>query len=119
MLTYNFSRIFRARGVERPFSYLKQAGFPDHLSSRINNNKVTKLTLGNMERLCLLLKCTPNDFFEWVPDHNGQVDKDHPILRIQRTEKIFDLTRTLNDVPLEKLDEIEQLIKEKVGKKDS
>ena len=68
MLYYNFDRIFRARAIDRPFSYLQKAGFSPNFASRIKNNRVSRLNLLQMERLCLLLKCTPLDFMEWKPE---------------------------------------------------
>lgn len=110
MLKYNFDRIFKARGIEKRYTYLKQGGFGDHLASRINRNKVARLGLKETEKLCLLLRCTPNDLFEWEPDESVEIDAKHPLNTILKRNKIADLTKTLNSVPLEKLDEIDELI---------
>jgi len=114
MLIYNFNRIFKARGIDRPFSFLKQAGFSVSMSSKIKNNKVSRLDTKMMERLCILLRCTPNDFIEWLPDDNYTVDLEHPINKIRQNDKVIDITKTLNSVPLDKLDEIEKLIQEQI-----
>ena len=114
MLSYNFERIFKARGIERPFSYLKQAGFSDGFSTKIKNNKVIRLDLKELEKLCLLLHCSPNDFLEWTPDKGSKVEKEHPIHLIRKSGKVVDITRTLNSIPLNELDNIEQLIQEKL-----
>ena len=116
MLIYNFERIFKARGIARPFTYLKNAGFSDNFATRVKNHKVARLNLREIERLCVLLRCTPNDFYEWTPDKNTQVDSEHPLNKIKRSDKVIDLTRMLNSIPLEQLDEVEQLIKEKIEK---
>ena len=114
MLKYNFDRIFKARGIERPFTYLRKAGFSDNFATKVKNNKVNRLNLEPMERLCILLRCTPNDLMEWVPDNKQTIDKSHPINIIKKSEKVVDITRTLNSVPLGKLEEIEKLINEKL-----
>lgn len=116
MLIYNFDRIFKARGIIRPFSYLKNAGFSDNFATKVKNNKVARLNLREIERLCVLLRCTPNDFYVWTPDKNTQVDSEHPLNKIKRSDKVVDLTRMLNSIPLEQLDEVELLIKEKIEK---
>lgn len=110
MLSYNFERILMARGIDKPFSFFKKAGFSDSFSTRLKNNVVRRVNLSDLEKLCLLLHCTPNDFCEWVPDKGQKLEKDHPLNTLRRSDKVFDLTRTLNSVPLEKLDEVEALI---------
>lgn len=116
MLNYNFDRIFKARGIERPFTYLRKAGFSDNFATRVRNNRVKRLNLEVMERLCIALHCTPNDLMEWIPDNRQTVGKDHPINSIKKSEKVADITKTLNSVPLGKLEEIENLISEKLKK---
>lgn len=116
MITYNFDRIFKARGIERPFTYLRKAGFSDNFATKIKNNKVSRLNLREIERLCIILRCTPNDFYEWKPDQDNQVDKDHPINNIKKSDKAVNLTKILHSVPLGELDEIEKLIIEKIKK---
>jgi hypothetical protein len=62
-----------------------------------------------------LLRCTPNDLYEWVPDDSAQIDDRHPMNVIRKKEKIADLTKTLHSVPLEKVEEIEKLIREHIA----
>ena len=119
MLKYNFDRVFKARGIEKRYTYLKRGGFGEHLASRINRNEVAQLRLKEIEKLCLLLRCTPNDLFEWEPDDSHEYDSDHPMHKIRKRDKITDLTRTLNSIPLDKLDEIEELIHNQINETQS
>lgn len=116
MIIYNFDRVFKARGINKRFAYLKRAGFSDSLASKLKNNDVAMLNLKTIETLCLILVCTPNDFMEWIPDQELPVDPEHPIYRIQQTNKVVDITKTLSTVPLDKLDAIEALIKNEINK---
>jgi len=61
-----------------------------------------------------LLRCTPNDFFEWTPDKDLTVDGKPPIHTIRKSDKVVDLTKTMNSIPLGQRDEIEQMIQEKI-----
>lgn len=117
MIKYNFERIFKARGISRPFSFLKANNFSDNFASRIKNNRVARLDMKHLERLCLLLKCTPNDIMEWNPESNTDYDASHPLNEIRRTINEVDLVKTISSIPLGKLEEIENLIKEKIEKK--
>jgi len=114
MLIYNFDRVFKARGIERPFTYLIKAGFSDNFATKVKNNKLVRIHLRELEKLCLLLRCTPNDFCEWVPDNDANIDSGHPIHMIRKSDKVVDMTKTLNSVPLGQLDEIEEMIQEKI-----
>lgn len=114
MLRYNFSRMFKARGIEKPAVYLKSVGFSVNFAVKVKNNKVVRINLRELEKLCLVLQCTPNDFYEWIPDKNTQTDANHPLNKIKKSEKVIDLTKMLNSIPLDCLDEIESVITEKV-----
>ena len=116
MLKYNFNRMFKARGVEKPHSYLRKAGFSPAFASKIKNNKIKRLELNELERLCLLLRCTPNDLMEWVPEPNANVSDTHPMKELKKPEHEVDFVKTLNEVPIGKLEELERILKEHLGK---
>lgn len=115
MIEYNFERIFKARGINKPFTYLVKAGFSDNFATKIKNHRVKRIGLKELEKLCVILRCTPNDFYEWTPDVDDKIDKKHPLNIIRKTDKVIDLTKTLNSVPLGELEEIEALIKDKIN----
>ena len=116
MLNYNFSRVFKARGIDKPFTYLCNSGFSDQFATKVKNNKIKRLGLKEMEKLCLLLKCTPNDFMEWIPDADYDNIDNHPMDYLKKTYEV-DMVKTINSIPLGQIQEIEQLIKEKLNKK--
>lgn len=114
MLRYNFTRIFKAKAIDRPFTFLCKAGFSESFASKVKNNRVNRLNLDLLERLCICIGCTPNDFMEYTP-RNESIPANHPLNELRRTEKVFDLTRELNSLPLSTLEEVEQLIKSRKG----
>jgi DNA-binding Xre family transcriptional regulator len=112
MLKYNSNKIFIAKGIDRPFTFLKQAGFSDTFASKVKNGQVNRLTLDLLERLCLSIGCTPNDFMEWEPSKGQNLDGKHPLYELRKADKILELSRSLNLLSLSKLEEIERLINE-------
>ncbi|HCE57647.1 MAG TPA: hypothetical protein DER09_07490 [Prolixibacteraceae bacterium] len=114
MLTFNFNRIFKARGIDKPFSYLVKAGYSDNFATRIVNNRNRRLDLADVEKLCELLQCTPNDLLEWIPDSKDKTNDRHPLISIKRSDKVAQLTQILNAIPLDKLSEIESVIKKEI-----
>jgi DNA-binding Xre family transcriptional regulator len=116
-LTNTFERIFKARGIHKPFAFLKRAGFSDSFASKVKNNRVSRLDLRMIERLCIAFRCAPHDLMEWIPDSDSDVDAAHPISVIRRSDKLIDITKTLNNIPLNQLDEVDELIKQHVADK--
>ncbi len=116
MLNYNFTRIFEARGIARPYNFLVKAGYSANFATRVANNKLRKLNLDEVERFCVLLKCTPNDLLEWVPGADDGNDEKHPLLALKRDKPAVNISQMLKSVSLEKLADIEILIKKEIGK---
>jgi DNA-binding Xre family transcriptional regulator len=110
MIIYNFKRILKARGIERPFSYLVKAGFSSSFATKVNNNRVKRLNLPEIERLCILLKCTPNDFYEWHPTKKQELEPNHPLNKIKKSDKGVNISKMVGTIPLDQLDAIEKLI---------
>ncbi len=114
MLQYNFTRIFYARGIEKPSSYLQKNGFSENFTRKIISGDVRALRLSSLEKLCLILQCTPNDVIEWIPDEGSKVDEKHPLNKIKKNDKVVDILKTLNSVPIDMLEKIEKVIKENI-----
>lgn len=119
MLRYNFDRILKARGIGSAYTYLVKQGVHTRLASAVHQNKARQIRLQTIEKLCLLFRCTPNDLMEWIPDGNEIMEKDQPLKALLRTQnKVIDITRSLNSLPLDKLEEISQYIDEKVNEEE-
>jgi DNA-binding Xre family transcriptional regulator len=116
MLIFNFNRVFKARGIDRPFSYLRNGGYSANFATRIANSRIDKLNLKDIEKLCEMLECTPNDLLEWLPREKDKTNMNHPLMAIKRNEKTIQLTKLLYSVPLDKLAEIEKLINDEIKK---
>jgi DNA-binding Xre family transcriptional regulator len=117
MLYFNFTRIFKAKGIERPASFLTKNGFSDNFATKVIKNSLRKFELDTVERLCTVFHCTPNDLLQWEPNSKEVDVASHPLSPLYRTEKVMDLTRTLYAVPFEKLLEIEKIIQQEIDKK--
>jgi hypothetical protein len=56
---------------------------------------------------------------EWNPESLTDFDKSHPLNEIRRPTNEVDLVKTISSIPLGKLEEIENLIKENIDKSHS
>ncbi len=114
MLTYNFHRIFRARAIDKPYAFLKTYGFSDNFASTVKQNRVKRLNNRDLEKLCVALRCTPNDLLEWTEDDNYELDETHPMRKLIKLDDFSDITRAMSSIPLDKIEEVHKLISDKL-----
>ena len=110
MLTWNLKPIFKARGIERPYTFLVKAGISRHSATSILTNDVFFMRLRHLERLCEVLNCTPHDLLLWTPNPNRPLPQDHQLHKLRSQATAFDLSETLKTLPLEKLNEISSML---------
>lgn len=115
MLAFNLKRIFAARGIEKPFTYMVRKGFSDSFSSAIINGRKHQMNLREVERLCELFRCTPNDLLEWTPSAEQAIQKDHPLKPLERVEKVAELNQLINTASMDKLAQIEAIVKRELA----
>jgi len=115
MLKFNFPRVFKARGIDRPNRFLVSHGYSTNMATRMVNDRTRQLNVKDVEKLCLMLNCTPNDFFDWIPEKNDINMENHPLNALKRNDKIL-LAQLINDIPMDKLADIESLIKKELEK---
>ena len=68
------------------------------------------MRLDHIEKLCILLNCTPNEIFEWVPNDLLDDRMDHPLQAIRRRDKKLEIVKLLSKMPLSRLEEIEKML---------
>lgn len=84
MLVLNLKPILAARGIERPYSFLVKAGFTRNTAYNLLHSNTWIFRLAHIEKLCLLLNCTPNELLLWRKNNNELVDENHPITALKK-----------------------------------
>ena len=74
-----------------------------------------QVKLADIERLCLLFQCTPNELLEWVPAEKTNA-KTQPLRDLIRVNPQVDICAVLNALPYAQIAEMEKLISEKAKK---
>ena len=112
MFSFNFSKLFIVRGITRPSRYLLDQGFSPNFATKIVFSRFERIDLKTLERLCVLFNCTPNDLLEWTPDDKSKENTDHPLYPLRKPDeaKVLKLTQTINSLPLDSLDEVQQAV---------
>ena len=113
MLYLNLGPIFVARGIDRPSTYLVNAGFSAHSAHFLLHGKSRSVRLDHIEKLCKLLICEPNDLFVWYPIKNEIFPDTHPINKLKKTETKESISHLIADIPFKQIVEIAGIIKEK------
>ena len=68
------------------------------------------MNLDNLEKLCLLLKCTPHDLLEWEPPSDIKVTESHPLYPLIRDDEPYNILSHINKLPLSKVKEVQEFI---------
>src|SRR6476469_9674861 len=103
MLTFNLRRIFSLRGIDDPVEFLAQNGFAIDAADRLLKIGNRSLEIGDVERLCVLLNCTPNELFEWCCDAIPMIPPNHPLNDLNNHPTASNLARKIREIPIEKL----------------
>jgi len=114
MLLFNSARVFKARGIDRPASFLKNHGYTIATTTRIVNNQKQGFSLDTLEKLCLTLNCTPNDLLEWVPSKDMNINANHALNVLKRSDTLTTVTQLVNSASLEKLERIQEIIQKEL-----
>lgn len=114
MLHLNLKKLFRARGIEKPYTFLVKSGFVPFTAHKYKTGEVDQIRLNHIEQLCISLNCTPNDIFEWQPNDLLDDRRDHPLQAIRRKEKKLEINRLLSKISLSDLEEVHNLLEQKL-----
>lgn len=110
MLYFDIKRLLALRGIERPRLFLMKNGFASQTANNFMTNRVGQIKRENIEKLCVLFNCTPNDLMSWRPDE-GAAD-DHPLKPLYRDASPKSISQLARDLPPEKLSRLEEIINE-------
>ncbi len=105
MLTLNLAGIFKARGIEKPYTFLVKAGLSPHAAHTIINSKTRVFRLDHIELLCSLLVCEPNDLLSWMPEKGRVYPANNPLAKLVPDHTAGNLQETLKAMPYKELKE--------------
>lgn len=113
MLKLNLRRFFAGRAIVKPYRYLLDQGFNRTFAGQMSAGKIKRISLADLEHLCRIFQCTPNEVLEWVPDANEKDAVSNPLAALIRVDTSVDLIALLNALPYNKLEEMQKLMIEK------
>lgn len=69
MLENRFSKLLGEKRLDRR-DIVKITGLDNHTVKKIYDDKITRIELNTLEKLCYALECDTNDIFKYIPDKN-------------------------------------------------
>ena len=112
MLKYNLSKLFVSWAIPNVPVFLVKNGFKKHIAYRIAKEEFTFLPLNQMEKLCYIFNCTPNDLMEWQPDKPEQLNEDIPLKKLLNPGSQNNIMNIVKGVPYDKLAEFAKKMEE-------
>ena len=110
MIYLNLNNILQAKGIDKPNQYLFQNGISRHNAHRLLNHVTDSISFKLIEKLCLILNCTPNELFTWSNTSKiPHLDK-HAIQTIKYEGSSGNINQALQQLPVNKLNELRNLI---------
>src|SRR4051812_3689374 len=111
MLYLNFARIFKIKGISKPFMYLCNAGYSGGTATKLTNNRVESINAAQLERFCKEFNCTPNDIFDFREDAGESLPKDHALHTLTKPVVAAEIIGKINGMSVEKMQQIHDIIK--------
>ena len=111
MIFFNFSRIFKLKGITRPFSYLVNNGYSAGYATKLTNDRVQEINLDRLEKFCRDFNCTPNDILDFRPNAKDNLAKDHALYTLTKPELNTEIVNKINAMSAEKIQQIHDIIK--------
>jgi DNA-binding Xre family transcriptional regulator len=112
MLYYNLNQIFKARQIERPYTFLVKIGIAPHTATRILNSNMQVMRMNHVELICKALYCEPNDLLAYKEDKMNPLPDKHPLLKLVPSHEENNWEQQLKTLPLSKLKEISKMLNE-------
>lgn len=111
MIFFNFSRIFKLKGITRPFSYLTNNGYSAGYATKLTNDRVQEINLDRLEKFCKDFNCTPNDILDFRPNSKDNLPTDHALHSLTKPEMNTEIVNKINSLPADKIQQIHDIIK--------
>jgi DNA-binding Xre family transcriptional regulator len=110
MLYFNLQAIFKARQIERPYTFLVKIGIAPHTATRILNSNMQVLRLNHIEMLCKALYCEPNDLLAYKQETSNPLPATHPLHNLIPNTNDTNWQDQIKTMPLSQLNKISSML---------
>ncbi len=110
MIYLNLKRLFDAKGIENPNQYLWKNGFTRHTVHRLLHNKTGSISFAQLEKLCVLFKCSPNELLSWYTDDQTNKAGEQFLQPLVHETNKGNINQILKQLPAGKLNDLRRFL---------
>lgn len=111
MLKFDIEHLLKLKGGKTHTSFLRQNGFSRTSSFHLTSNKVKRLNVSDIRKLCKLFNCTPSDLFSISQSDADALPTNSAIRKLVRTP-VLSMAEVLSDLSVEQANELMDKIRE-------
>jgi DNA-binding Xre family transcriptional regulator len=108
MIKLDVARLLQDKEISNPLHFLKKSGFNYHTAYRLLNSSVDSIPYKHLEKLCLLLNCTPNDLFAWTPSEEVKKPEQYHLYKLSGRKAKPSMLGIIKNLPEDKLNELHE-----------
>ncbi|HRH48060.1 MAG TPA: helix-turn-helix transcriptional regulator [Panacibacter sp.] len=114
MLYIDVPKACSNKGIDDARRWLVKNGLSHPAAYRLLNHKQESINFNTLERLCLSLNCTPNEFFSWQPS-DAAIPASHPMQKLKPVAAEHSVNARLKTLSPEKMEELQKFLDQLTG----
>ncbi len=112
MIRLRIKDLCREKAIAHDYTALTKAGISKEKAMQYLDGKTNRLMLDDVETLCNLLRCTPNDLLQWSPGKKTEDYPENPLQVIRKKPPIV-LEEILKEMTVGEVREFVEMREEK------
>ncbi len=117
MLKLSAKHLFAAKVIDRPQGFLRNRGFSQSTANQIVTGNISQIKLKMLEKLCLVLNCTPHDVLVWEPDETLKEPEKFELSALIKQKEIIKLSEQLRGLTIAEIQDVNRYVIEKRNSK--
>lgn len=102
MMNLRIADLCKERMIKNPYTLFVENDISEVKARQYLNGKTNRIMLDDIEILCRLLYCTPNDLMEWTPKNSAQDYEGNPLQAI-RKKPLFNMADVMKNMTVGEL----------------
>lgn len=112
MLKLNITHVANLRGITNVFTFLRQLGISHNVANRYTTGEALSVSFRHLTTIAAALNCTPNDLIDYIPSASQPLTTEHPLNTLRKNTQQIDFKQLLKTLPLDKINQIAQILSE-------
>ena len=116
MLKFDVHPLLKLKGAKTKAAYLKTFGVTKNKSQHLVKNDLKFISIKDIEKLCSIFNCTPNDLFTISESDANSLPPNSALKKLVRTP-IFSMPELVSDLSVEQAAELMHKIRDIINQK--